>query len=106
MTTNIIADTIYKGRTLVVLEEVRLTDAHDENDQPVLISTGHVRSVVNGTPQFGYSRGTDARYVLDETRRYIDAVDMAAERDAQRAAAGAYVPTTGQDFAASWKAAA
>ncbi|MFI7678525.1 hypothetical protein [Actinophytocola sp. NPDC049390] len=103
---NILASTAYRGRTLEVAEETRLRDATDEHGNEVLISTGRRHILVNGTRQFGFDRDTDPEFILAEARRYIDAADMAAERNAQLAAAGGYVPTRDAHFASSWRAAA
>jgi hypothetical protein len=106
----------YKGRE-VRIELVSTTDLTGRVNE-------HLRAYVNGTGQFSFNKYTDPAFALVEIKRYIDAVDMAAERNAQKVAAGdrqtawvfddttkqvelksdpAYLGTNQQDFAASWQ---
>lgn len=99
----------YKNRVIEVTEETRDQEPcrHEKQcGEACSRRKRYLRVRVNGTAQFSYRHDTDPRFVLAETKRYIDGVDMASERNRQRFEAGAYVPTRDASFAESWRAAA
>lgn len=86
--------TVYKGRE-VRIELVSRTDLAEKTIE-------HLRAVVNGARQFSFDKYTDPDFALAEVKRYIDAVDMAAEKQAHRFEADGYLRPT-SDFADSWQ---
>jgi hypothetical protein len=86
--------TVYKGRE-VRIELVSRTDLTEK-------TTEHLRAYVNGVGQFSFNKYTDEVHALREVKRYIDAVDAAAEKQRHRYAADGYVKPT-SDFADSWQ---
>jgi hypothetical protein len=100
----------YKNRVILIAEETRDPEPCPHEKPHDVGNCGprkhYLTVTVNGARQFSHSRFTEEVWVMEQTKRYIDAVDMATERNAQRAAAGAYVPKTDADFANGWRAAA
>lgn len=100
MTTNILADTVYKGRTITIESAGSLSREDNLFDDFPNSRNEHKRVIVNGAAQFSFQG--DDRFVLAETTRYIDAMDAAAERSRQKFAAGGYMSRSNTDYAESW----
>jgi hypothetical protein len=91
---------LYKGRTITIESAGAISREDNLFDAFPASRDEFKRVVVNGSAQFGFQG--DDRFVRAETERYIDAVDAAAERSRQKAAAGGYTSGRNTDFAESW----
>jgi len=92
--------TLYHGRTITIESAGAVSRETNMFDEYPASRNEFKRVVVNGCAQFSFQG--DDRFVLAETTRYIDAVDAAAERARQKAAAGGYTSASTSDFAPSW----